>query len=111
MPCTLAIVFFSQDMPRGPILRSADPSPFFSCHNIVGVRSILHSIDPILLPVEPTGLPSIELPSSDPLVDSLLLIHLSLVKDWSFRLSIHDTVQQQCHPTNDQQYCPHRFIQ
>jgi hypothetical protein len=94
MPSTLAIVLFTRNVAWSTILRCADPCPFFSCHNIVGVRSILHAIDPILLPVESTGLSSIELPTGNSLVDTLFLIHLSLVNHRSFRLSIDETVHQ-----------------
>ena len=76
MPGSLGIVFFTRDMARSAILSSTDSSPFFIRHDPVGLRPILHTVDPVLLAIQAVGLPLIQLAAGNALIDQIGRAHV-----------------------------------
>ena len=91
---TLPIMLFSIDVSRRAIFCRTDSCPFSSCHDSISLRSILHSIDSVLLPIKAGRLALVELATGNAPVDPLFLIHLPLIDHRSVRLCRNETRQE-----------------
>ena len=110
IPPTLSIVLLAGNVTRRAILGRTDPGTLFGGHHSVRVGSVLHPVDTILLPLKTIGFPPIQLPARNPLINSLLLIHLTLIDDRSLGLCEGYTARQDEHPAYCDQHRLHHDL-
>ncbi|CAE6689579.1 hypothetical protein NSPZN2_10152 [Nitrospira defluvii] len=85
----LAVVLLAGNMARRAILGMSDPSAFFLRDHAVALGLVLQVVDVVLSIVQASGLTFIQLAARNPLINTPLLVGLSLINPGRLCLREH----------------------